>query len=203
MNKAEFIAALREKLSVMPQEDIQKSLDYYIEIIDDMTEDGLSETEAVEAVGSVDEIASQILMDIPLSKLVKAKVTPKRTLRGWEIVIIILGFPLWFPLITAAVSIAFSVYAVLWSVIITLYAVVFSLFVSATACLVTSFVSIFTGGTARGVVLLGVSLFCLGAGILMLFVSNLATKLVIKLSKSIIKGIKSFLVKKEKINENI
>ncbi len=203
MNKAEFLATLSEKLSVLPQEDIQKSIDYYSEIIDDMTEDGLSENEAVESIGTVDEIAEQILMDTPLPKLVKAKVTPKRTLKGWEIALIILGFPVWFPLIVVAISVIISVYAVLWAVIVALYAVVFALFVSAGAFLPATFVSVFGGNVLRGIVFFGITLFCVGAGVLLLLAFNQLTKLVIKLSKAILKSIKSWFVKKEKTNESI
>ncbi|MBQ3566085.1 MAG: DUF1700 domain-containing protein [Oscillospiraceae bacterium] len=203
MNKAEFLDALSKKLSMLSQEDIQKSIDYYSEIIDDMTEDGLSETEAVESIGTVDEIAEQILMDTPLPKLVKAKVTPKRSLKGWEIALIILGFPVWFPLIVTAISVVISVYAALWVVIVALYAVVFALFVSAGAFLPATFVSVFGGNVLRGIVFFGITLFCVGAGILLLLAFNQLTKLIIKLSKAILKGIKSWFVKKEKTNESI
>lgn len=203
MNKAEFLEALSKKLSVLPQEDIQKSIDYYSEIIDDMTEDGLNETEAVESIGTADEIASQILMDIPLPKLVKAKVTLKRSLKGWEIALIILGFPVWFPLIIAVSSVIVSLYVTLWSVVISFYAVVFALFVSAVSSLPVVFISVFGGNALRGIVFFGITLFCVGAGILLFLALNKITKLVIKLSKAILKGIKSWFVKKEKANESI
>lgn len=202
MNKSEFIESLRDKLSVLPQEDIQKSVDYYSEMIDDITEDGNSEEEAVKAVGTTDEIASQILMDTPLPKLVKAKVKPKRTLKGWEIILIILGFPLWMPLIIAAISVVFSIYVVIWSIIVSLYAVVFSMFISAGACIIAFFAAIYSGSTAKGMIILGVSLFCLGAAILLLLAFNQVAKGTLWLSKTIVKNIKSCFVKKGNNNEN-
>ena len=108
MNKYEFLGRLRERLAGLPPKDIEKSLDYYAEIIADRVEDGMSEEEAVAALGTLDEIVAQILEDTPLPKLVKEKVRPKRALRTWEILLIVLGFPLWLPLLITFASIIFS-----------------------------------------------------------------------------------------------
>ena len=68
-------------------------------MIADRMEDGLSEEDAVASVGSVEEIAAQIIADTPLSKLAKAYIKPKRRLTAWEIVLLALGFPIWFSLL--------------------------------------------------------------------------------------------------------
>lgn len=51
MNKEQFLAAVRERLSALPRDDVEQSLDYYGEMIDDRVEDGMSEEQAVEAWG--------------------------------------------------------------------------------------------------------------------------------------------------------
>ena len=56
MLKQEFLAQLRDALCGLPQRDIDERLTFYSEMIDDRMEEGLSEEEAVAAVGSVDEI---------------------------------------------------------------------------------------------------------------------------------------------------
>ena len=61
MNKQEFIRQLSEKLSGLPQTDIEERLAFYSEMIDDRMEDGISEEEAVLAIGDVDSIARQII----------------------------------------------------------------------------------------------------------------------------------------------
>ena len=91
MTKAEFLAALRSRLAGLPGEDTETFLDYYGEIIDDRIEDGLSEAEAVEALGSIDAVVGGILEETPLPRLVRAKVAPRRALRIWEIVLLVLG----------------------------------------------------------------------------------------------------------------
>ena len=98
MNKKQFLAAIRNRIKGLPESDIDKSLDYYSEMIDDRVEDGMSEEEAVAALGTVDEIVAQILNDIPLPKLVKEKVRPKRSRSALEVILLVLGLPLWFSL---------------------------------------------------------------------------------------------------------
>ena len=95
MNKQEFLSELRSVLSGLPQDDIEERIAFYGEMIDDRMEEGLTEEEAVAEAGNINEIKTQIVADIPLQKLVKEKVKPKRALRGWEIVLIVLGFPVW------------------------------------------------------------------------------------------------------------
>ena len=74
MDKLNFLMALEEALSQLPEEDRRASIEYYTEIIDDRMEEGMSEADAVASLGSVEKIAEQILMDMPLGKLVKSKV---------------------------------------------------------------------------------------------------------------------------------
>ena len=71
MNKREFFAELRTKLSGAPQSDVEDRLIFYGEMIDDRIEEGMSEEEAVAAVGDIDAIVSDIISDIPLASIVK------------------------------------------------------------------------------------------------------------------------------------
>lgn len=60
MNKYEFLAAVREGLSGIEKNDIDSSLDYYREIIDDKIESGLSEEDAIASLGDIEGIISEI-----------------------------------------------------------------------------------------------------------------------------------------------
>ena len=108
MNRQEYLDEIKEKLLGLSEEDIDKALEFYMEALDDRIDDGLTEEQAINAVGTADEVAEQILMDTPLPKLVSATVKPKRDMKAWEIVLLILGAPLWIPLLIALFSIAFS-----------------------------------------------------------------------------------------------
>lgn len=199
MNKTEFLAALERALSGLPEQDVQERLAFYGELIDDRVEEGLSEEEAVKERGSVDEIAKQTLADIPLSRLVKERVKPKRALRAWEIVLLVLGFPLWFPLLLAAAVVVLALYIVLWALVIALWAVEVSLWVCALGGIAAA-VFYFVKGTAlQGIVMLGAALVCAGLSIFLFFGCVAASKGVVILAKKIARGIKSLFVRKERV----
>ena len=196
MNKQAFLSVLRNRLSGLPKEDIERSVDFYSEIIDDRIEDGLSEDEAVKAIGSIDEIVSQILKETSLPKLVKSKVKPKRALRVGEIILLILGAPMWLPLVISIISIVFSAYIVLWSVILVLYSIDLSFAATAVACILGTFAYIPSGNIAQCFFIIGIGLACFGIAILLFFIFNQITKGVLILSKKIVLGIKGCFIGK-------
>ena len=155
MHKQEFLNALRERLSGLPESDLAERLSFYGEMIDDRIEEGLPEEEAVAQTGTVDEIARQILTETPLSRIVREKIKPKRSLRAWEIVLIVLGFPLWFPLLVAAVAVVISLYAVLWSLLIALWAVEIALWAGALGALAGAVLYFAQGHTPTAIAALG------------------------------------------------
>ena len=104
MDKIDFLSALENALAGLPADDIDRSIDYYSEMIDDMTENGLSEEEAISSVGSLDEIVNQIITEIPITKLVKERIKKKRALGTFEIILLILGSPIWLSLLIAAIA---------------------------------------------------------------------------------------------------
>ncbi len=198
MNKTEFLAALERALRGLPQKDVEERLAFYGELIDDRMEEGLSEEEAVAERGSVDEIAKQTLADIPLSRLVKERVKPNRALRAWEIVLVVGGFPLWFPLLLAAAVVVLALYIVLWALVIVLWAVEISLWACALGGIVAA-VFYFVKGTAlQGIVMLGAALVCAGLSIFLFFGCVAASKGVVILAKKIARGLKSLFVRKER-----
>ena len=197
MNKYEFLGRLRERLAGLPPKDIEKSLDYYAEIIADRVEDGMSEEEAVAALGTIDEIVAQILEDTPLPKLVKEKVRPKRALRTWEILLIVLGFPLWLPLLIAFASVIFSVLVAIGSVIISLFAVAVSVGACALAFIVAGLICFVTAKEALGMILIGAALICAGFCILTFIGAKYATAGILWLCKKGVLAVKSCFVGKE------
>ncbi len=61
MNKEQFLASLRARLIGLPQADLERTLQYYREMIDDRIEEGMSEYQAVADVGNPAELAAAIL----------------------------------------------------------------------------------------------------------------------------------------------
>lgn len=196
MNKQQFLAAIRARLSSLPQNDVEKSLDYYSEMIDDRVEDGLSEEEAVAAMGSIEDIAAQILMDTPLPTLVKAKMKPARSIKAWEIILLILGSPIWLPLLLAAAVIILTVYIVLWSVILVLYAANLCIAVGALCGTAGFFLLLFAHFPIQAVLFLGTGLLCAGLAILLFFLFNQFARAAASLSKMPLRAIKSQFIRK-------
>ena len=198
MTKQQFIERLRSKLNGIPKKDIDERIAFYIEIIDDKIEEGATEEDAVSQIGSVDEIARQIIADTPISKIVKEKFKPQRTLHAWEIVLLILGFPLWFPLLISAFAVAISLYVVVWSVVISLWSVVVALVASAVGCLIAGIVFICTSHVSSGVFSIAGAMVCAGLGIFAFFGCTYATKWILAWTKNAVVGLKNRLLHKEK-----
>ena len=196
MTKLELTLALTKKLDGLPWEEVERSMEYYDELINDRMEEGMSEEEAVAALGSVDEIAAQILADIPLTRIVRAKVKQKSKMRAWEIVLLILGFPVWFPLLISVAAVIFSIYVTIWSIVITLYAVDLVFAVTAVASLPISIFLICTGNLLFGLLAFGTALIMAGLTIGWFFLCKYATKGTWWLGKQTLLGTKALFIRK-------
>lgn len=197
MNKQEFLAQLRKGLSGLPQEDMEERLTFYSEMIDDRMEEGLSESQAVDAIGSVDTVVAQIWADIPLAKLVKENVKPNRAMKTWEILLLILGSPVWLSLLIAAFAIVFSVYVVLWSVIVSLWAIDVSFIACSFGGFVSAGIFAFTGNNTAGLAMLSAALLFTGISIFLFFGCKAATKGILLLTKQMAFGMKTLFARKE------
>ena len=197
MNKNAFLEELREKLSGLPEEDIEERVAFYREMIEDRMEDGVPEEEAVEGVGTVDSVVEQIMSEIPLSRLVREKVKPKRSLKVWEIVLLILGSPVWVPLLVAAAAVVFAIFIVIWAVVICVYAVDFSLAAGALAGAAGIFIYLKAGNPDGAVFSAGAGFVCAGLAILMFFVCAAITKAVAKLTGRMLTKTKTSFVGKD------
>lgn len=197
MNKQEFLEKLRKRLSGLPQEDINERLTFYGEMIDDRIEDGLSETEAVEQIGSIDNIAEQVIADTPVTKIAKEKIKTARRLSAGEIVLLVLGSPIWLSLGIALFAVIFSLYISLWAVIISLWAV----FVSFAACFIGGIFScvifIASSNTVSGIAMLAAGIVCAGLSIFMFYGCKAVTMGALLLTKKIAICIKNCFIKKE------
>lgn len=197
MNKQEFLSALQQELSGIPQNDIEEQLNFYSEIIDDRIEDGLTEDQAISELGTIQDIVMQTMSEISLTKLVKEKIKPTRTLRAWEIVLLVLGSPIWLSLVIALFAVVISLYAVIWSLIISLWAIEFSIAVCPVCGLFASVIFMMRGSIASGMAMLGAGCVCAGIAIFGFYGCICATKAVLKFTKHIFIYIKSCFMKKE------
>ncbi len=196
MSKQEFLTQLREGLKGLPHDEIEERLNFYSEMIDDRIEDGILEDDAVAEVGATNEIVEQVISDIPLAKLAKERIKPKRRLKTWEIVLLVLGFPVWLPLLIAAFAVVLSVYVVIWAVVICLWAAFASVAGCAIAGVVGGATIAFSGNCQVGIAIIGAGIVCAGLSIFLFYGCKAATKVLVSLTKKLLIWVKNCLIKK-------
>lgn len=198
MNKEEFLNELKKGLSGIPENDRNERVTFYSEMIDDRIEEGMSEEEAVSAIGDVNKIISQIMAETPMTTIVKERVNKKKGgISPSTLILIVILFPLWLPILAVVFGLTIALFATLWSLVVAFYAVTVALVVGGAGSIVWVLGMLFTGhltGAALGV---GAGLFCIGLGILMVFGCIAFTKGAIKLTVDVLVSIKKKLVGKE------
>ena len=199
MTKLQFLSALRHRLSALPTAEVEERLAFYSEMIEDRIEDGLSEEEAVAAIGTVEEVAQRIAEDIPFIKFTQATLRPPRRRKGWEIALLIIGSPLWFSLLLAAAAVVMSLFISLWAVVISLWAAFGVLAGCAAGCIGGGVCIILSGHLSHGLCCIGTGLICGGLAILWFFVCRAATKGLVWLIKRSVSPIKRSFIRKEAV----
>lgn len=201
MKKQEFEIRLQNILRShgLLESEIKRSTEYYLEMIDDRIEDGMTEEEAVSAIGDIEKIAKDILFDAPLGVLVKSKIKKEKSRskqNGLLIaLLIILCFPVWFPLLAILFSAVIGIYAVIFTLIIAAFAVVVALLVAGVALIP---IGILAGSltTAGALATIGTGLLLIGISLLLVIPAKYAAKGLIVLIGIIVRGIKSLFIGK-------
>ncbi|MBR2442650.1 MAG: DUF1700 domain-containing protein [Clostridia bacterium] len=199
MTKREFLDSLEQGLSGMPKNEIAGRLAFYSEMIDDYMEEGFTEEEAVAKIGSVEQVVSEVIADIPFTKLLKEKFKAKGEIKGWEIVLIVLGFPIWFSLLVGTFAIVVSLYAALWSIVVSLWACFGAFVGAAVGGTLGGILFACTGNPIAGFSIFGGGIVCAGLAIFAFYGCKAVTQGVLWFTKNAAVAIKKCFVKKEKI----
>lgn len=194
MTKTEFIEALRRALGKLPSYEVEQSIAFYSEMIDDRVEDGETEAEAVAALGPVGAIAAQIIAETPpIPKAIAKANTGSRTL---NIVLLAVFSPIWVPVVLAFVAAAIAVYLSIWAVVVALWAVVATLLLCAPVGIFGLAYCLATGFPLTGFWLLGCGLVGAGIGLFAWFGVLAASKGLVQLTHAFARWIKSLFVKR-------
>lgn len=193
MTKQRFLTELKEKLSDLPKEDLREQLSFYGEMIDDLKEEGYTEEEAFQKIGSADEVAARVLSEYRLFESAGENDTPKRRVSPWVIVLLVLGSPIWLSLLIVALAVLLSVYITLWSVIISLWAVNLSLAACSLYGFTSSAMFAFQGDFPKCLAMLGVGLLGIGFAVILFFGCLAASMGAAKLTVKIASGIKNLI----------
>ena len=197
MNKEAFLTELRQKLSGLPPPEREERISFYREMIEDRMEDGLTEEEATAGIGTVDEVVEEIMADIPLTLLVREKVKPKRTRPAWKTVLLMVGSPVWVPLLIAFAAVVLSLYVSLWAVVISLWAADLSLAAGALCGLAGAVMYLGKGNPAGALFVTGGAAVCAGLAILLFFGCREISKGVLRLQGRMVLGAKTSMAGKE------
>ena len=198
MTKQEFLSALGNRLSGIPKKELGEALAYYEEMLDDRIEDGMSEQNAVATIGTPDDVAKQVIASIPMGKLARERIKPKRRLRTWEIVLLAVGSPVWAPIAIALLAVFLSLYIVLWALVAVVWAVGAAFAVCGVAGIVATVPALFHGNIGLALFYLGAGLALAGLSIFTYYGALAATRGTLRLSKAIWQATKRALVRKEK-----
>ena len=197
MDKDTFLTELRARLAGLPQDETDGRIAFYSEMIDDRMEDGAFEAEAVEEIGPVDEVASQIISEFPLRRLVKEKIAPRREMGAGGKALLILGFPLWFALLIAAGGVIFSFYICIGAIVVSLWSVEAALWAGALGCLAGAVFFAVKGNWPTALLAFGAALVLAGLSFFLLIGCIAATKGLIKLTRKVILAIKARLIRRD------
>jgi uncharacterized membrane protein len=197
MNKQEFLARLRQGLEGFPREEVEERIEFYSEMIDDRIEEGKSEELAVAEMGPVDNVIRQIISEIPIQKIVRERIVPKKKSSLGITLLWIFGFPIWLPILIIGVVLFLVSYILLWSFVLCLGTVTVALFASPFICLAAAIGQLLAGNIFMVCAAISIAMICIGVGIF----TALLTKLLFKATKygndEMTNGIKHLFIRKD------
>ena len=203
MTRIEFLDELKNLIKDYPAEETEKSIEYYGEMIDDRIEDGMSEEDAVKSLGDIKDIAKEI--EMPIKTIVKKKVKEKKEDKTptWVVVLLIIGFPVWTPLLLGLGITAFSLYIALWSIVLAFWAVDAALFLAVIAGLLAIGITMIKGSMLSAIIYFGVTLVLIGLTLLGLIGCFYASKGLAALFAAIFRSIKKKLISKNEKEKEV
>lgn len=164
MTKSEFLRRLSGALVKCGKSERESHIAYYSELIDDYQEEGMTEEQAVAALGNPAELAAEILAEngaapsMPLST---------KILIG---ILLVLGFPLWGSLVLAGLLLVLCGFALLWCVPLVVACFTVAALILAVVSIPGS-ILVIQQSASLGLIQLGVGTACAGVFILGAFLT--------------------------------
>jgi uncharacterized membrane protein len=195
MTKDQFLKKLNSKISILPQNEIAKCITFYSESIEDRMEEGMKEEDAVADIGSIDEIAKEIINENSIKYSLDKE---KKTKSVWKI-LAICGFPLWLPLALAFGATGLALYISLWTVVLALYTVVLAFGLTGVLLILAGVIQFYRMGPITGGMIIGISLVLCGLSLVIMKPINQFAKSIIKCSGQLLKNIKKIFIRKKEV----
>lgn len=189
MDKATFLIELEDRLKNLSKSDMTKSLGFYSEIIEDRIEEGMSEQEAVNGLGNIDEIAREVMIDAtPLPKFAFTIMPFSKK----DVPLLVVSS----PLLVVFLGLTLLLYACIWFVIISLYLIDISFWVIGVAAIIGSIIN-FPEDMPFSLLMFVGGLICLVVGLLAFSPIRKGSMKMISLTTRVSKKTKSIFLKKE------
>ena len=164
MTRDEFLGRLGELLACLPADQVEETRQFYAEAIADRMEDGMSEEEAVAAMGTPGEVAEATLDDLPAVPRAIARTRRRSTALLW--VLTIVGSPVWVPLLAAFAAVAVTVYVCIWVLALCVWAIAAALGAVGAASFTLAAAGVVIGHAPYAIAMLGCGLAFVGAALL-------------------------------------
>ncbi len=198
-----FLYELSRRLQALNIAEVDTIIAFYAESIDDRIDGGLTEEQAVAELGNMDNIVNEILSDMPQNAPPMQNNTSENAQKSsnktlW-IVLAILGFPLWGPVLIAVTAVIFSLFVALWSLVLSLCLVPVILAFTGVALFVAG-IFLFGINAYTAFALLAAALILIGIALMLISLMVLAIKGAAALTKLSANGIKGAFVKKSADN---
>ena len=193
MNKQEYLASLRAALACLPESEIEESVAFYTEMIDDRVADGLTEEEATSQLDDPKTAARAIIADLPV--VPRAVVRTKQKNRALYWTLVILGSPLWLTLLLAAGTLVLAGLLTIWCLILGLWLLAAGLLAGGPLGFSVFLYGLALGQPAYAVFELGSGVLCFGLGLFCLHGAVAASKTLMQVSRQWIAKAKAPFVK--------
>ena len=171
MTRNEFITSLKARLSSIPESERQKATDWYSELICDRMEE-MPEEDAVSGIGSVDEIADEIISQYRQNATVvqttgsesvgQSKNSPDKGVNTALVIFAAVLSPIWLPLLIVGLSLALIAVVLVWCAVVTVGVMLVSAAAVGVVGLVYGFWALFVINPAYGLLVLGTALISAG-----------------------------------------
>lgn len=196
MLKPEFINSLSYALRELPQQERDKIISYYMELIDDKMESGKPEEEIIAEFGDINTLAGTIISEsnstINEDMISKSQSSPsdrkKLPVPAWLIILLIIFSPFIFAIAVAAFSVALGLLITAFALVFSFFVVSVALGLSGVLIFFTSFIILPTNPT-YAVMQLGAGILLTGLSIFAFTGAFYFTKGCVKLSSMTFRGI--------------
>ncbi len=170
MTRNEFITSLSSRLSSIPETERQKAIEWYSELISDRMEE-MPEEAAVSGIGTVDEIADEIISQYkqstttvqPAGTEPRNKTSPDKGVNtALMIFVAVVLSPIWLPLLIVGLSLALIAVVLVWCAVVMVGVMLVSAAAVGVVGLVYGFRAMFVINPAYGLLVLGTALVAAG-----------------------------------------